>query len=392
MNSTPDNYDFAILGGGAAGLSLALALVRSPLGGKSILIVEKDAKDSNDRTLCFWTNKPSPFDGIAHHVWPRLRFLSPTLDRTSSLFPFRYVMLRSLDFYDHARAVLREHNVTFVRGSAEVTDGSDHVQITIHTPTCNVITCNAFYAFDSRIRPEDMLPNPRRFNTLKQHFTGWEIETEAPIFDPQTVTMFDLCTPQRGGVTFFYTLPISERHALVEYTLFSPELLPAGEYEAALRTHLSEVGAGEYRILAAERGVIPMTDQPFPRRLGKRILSIGTRGGRVKPSTGYAFSRIQRDSEKVVASLLRHGHPFSIPPDKLRHRLEDTIILDVLAREPDLGRPILSAVFARNPIQRVLRFLDDSTAWWEDLPILASHVPGPFVQAIARKSRSILKK
>ena len=38
------NYDFAILGGGAAGLSLALELVGSELQNKSILIVEKDAK------------------------------------------------------------------------------------------------------------------------------------------------------------------------------------------------------------------------------------------------------------------------------------------------------------------------------------------------------------
>jgi 2-polyprenyl-6-methoxyphenol hydroxylase-like FAD-dependent oxidoreductase len=43
-------YDFAILGGGAAGLSLALALMRSPLKDRSILIVEKDAKDKDPRS------------------------------------------------------------------------------------------------------------------------------------------------------------------------------------------------------------------------------------------------------------------------------------------------------------------------------------------------------
>ena len=72
-------YDFAILGGGAAGLSLALELVKSQLGNKSILIVEKDAKDSNDRTWCFWADQPTPYDVIARKVWPRLRFQSEWL-------------------------------------------------------------------------------------------------------------------------------------------------------------------------------------------------------------------------------------------------------------------------------------------------------------------------
>ena len=59
-------YDYAILGGGAAGLSLALALVRSPLKAGSILIVEKDAKNTNDRTWCFWSDVPTPLDRIAY--------------------------------------------------------------------------------------------------------------------------------------------------------------------------------------------------------------------------------------------------------------------------------------------------------------------------------------
>jgi lycopene beta-cyclase len=41
-------YDVIIAGGGAAGLSLAYHLVRSPLRDCSILIVEKEAKDQND--------------------------------------------------------------------------------------------------------------------------------------------------------------------------------------------------------------------------------------------------------------------------------------------------------------------------------------------------------
>ena len=375
------NYDYAILGGGAAGLSLALELVNSPLEKKSILIVEKDAKNTNDRTWCFWSDRPTRFDGIARKAWPRLRFQSEGLDRTWELQPMRYMMVRGLDFYEYARAELARHNVTFVQGLAEVQDGKDKA-----TLQAGGESHTAEWAFDSRIRSEDVIPNPKRFHYLKQHFTGWEIETDAPVFDPQTVTMFDLRTPQRGGVTFFYILPFSPTNALVEYTLFSAQVLPDGDYEQALRGYLTtNLGLKEYRILEKEHGVIPMSDHPLPRRLGERILAIGTRGGRVKPSTGYAFARIQRDSGRIVQSLLRTGQPFAIPPDAWRYRFYDSVVLDVFAKEPELGRPILESIFARNPLQRVLRFLDDSSSVWEDLQILRAPQAGPFLRAVGRR-------
>ncbi len=360
-------------------MSLALALARSPLKELSVLIVEPEARTKNDRTWCFWTDAPSPLDPVARRQWTRLAFHSNTLSREWDLAPFRYLMLRGLDFYTYAHAELARHNVTFLRGSGEVLDGEACATLQVDGREFT-----AQWVFDSRIRPMDLLSHPRG-NTLKQHFLGWEVETERPVFDPQTVTMFDLRTPQRGGVTFFYTLPFSATNALVEYTLFSRETLPLEEYETALRSHLAQHGAGAYRLIEVERGVIPMTDRPFPRRLGRRILAIGTRGGRVKPSTGYAFARIQRDSERIVASLLLRGHPFTIPPDKLRHRLHDSVMLEILAREPDLGRPIFSSIFSRNPVQRVLRFLDDRSTLGEDLSIMAAHEPGPFLRAIARR-------
>lgn len=373
------DYDFAILGGGAAGLSLALALTRSPLRDSSILVVEKEAKDGNDRTWCFWTDQPGPLDGIVRRAWRRLRFLSPGFDRTWDLGPFRYLMLRGLDFYDHARAELQKHDVTFLRAAAEAADGEHHARV-----SAAGTEVRARYVFDSRPPPAGLDPDPR-YTFLKQHFLGWEVETDAPVFDPEVATLFDLRTPQRGGVTFFYVLPVSERRALVEYTLFSPDLLSAADYETALGAYLGEtLGLKNYTVLARERGVIPMTDRPFPRRLGRRILAIGTRGGRVKPSTGYAFARIQRDSERIVASLLHRGHPFALPPDPLRFRLHDAVMLEVLRREPDFGRPILSAIFTRNPIGRVLRFLDDRSSWWQDLAVMAAHPPGPFLRAIGR--------
>jgi lycopene beta-cyclase len=291
--------------------------------------------------------------------------------------------VRGLDFYRAARSELEQYDVTFVQAPGEVQDGEQAAVV-----RADGREFESAWVFDSRIRPEDMVRSPR-YNYLMQHFTGWEIETDAPAFDPMTVTLFDLRTPQRGGVTFFYLLPLSQHRALVEYTLFSPELLPAEDYEVALRGYLQDdLRLSNYRILESEHGVIPMSDHPFPRRLGRRVMAIGTRGGRVKPSTGYAFARIQRDSVRIVNSLVRNADPFGVPPDSPRHRFHDSVFLDVLAHEPERGREVFTGIFRRNPIQPILRFLDDRSSFFEDLRILTAYPPGPFVQALGRKITS----
>lgn len=43
-----------LAGGGSAGLNLAQALLQSPLRERSLLIVDQDPKDTNDRTWCSW--------------------------------------------------------------------------------------------------------------------------------------------------------------------------------------------------------------------------------------------------------------------------------------------------------------------------------------------------
>ena len=66
------------------------------------------------------------------------------------------------------------------------------------------------------------------YHHLNQHFRGWEIETDRPVFNPQLPTLFDFRTPQDGHMRFVYTLPFAENRALIEYTLFSAHLAAIG--------------------------------------------------------------------------------------------------------------------------------------------------------------------
>jgi lycopene beta-cyclase len=430
------DYDFILAGGGLAGLSLAYHLINSPLRDRTILVVDKDAKQQNDRTWCFWEEQPTLFDAIAYRVWHRLRFVGDDFAREFELAPYRYQMIRGIDFYNFTLEKLSKcGNVTFVRGNVErVEDGTDQASVAVdgksfsgtwvfdstlppalrgsvptswqgdilsgmgrsgmqskdadgreeptpHSPT----SLRSTHALSDALRRGRARRNAPHYHHLKQHFRGWEIETDRPVFNPQLPTLFDFRTRQDGHMRFVYTLPFADDRALIEYTLFSASVLSSPEYDAGLRTYIEDVLSIKwYEIKHVEAGVIPMTDHPFPRRFGQRVMSIGTKGGRVKPSTGYAFLRIQRDTAAIVQSLVKHDQPFNIPDHRGRFGLHDSILLNIMTHHPDDLKPIFTLMFKNNPIQRIFRFLDETATFGEEARFIASLPPWRFLQALFR--------
>lgn len=379
--STP--YDYVIAGAGLAGLSLALHLIDSPLRDRSILIVDQDTKTRNDRTWSYWSDRPTLCDGLACRTWDQLHLAGLNGEMRVNLRRYRYRTIRGCDFYDHARRELsRRPNVTWLRGKVEsIEDGVEAARVIV-----NREAVTGRWAFDSLPRHA---PVDDRYHQLKLHFKGWEIETARAAFDPSAATFLDFRTPQNGATRFFYVLPFDERHALVEYTLFSTLPLLPHEYEQAIQAYLREVlKITAYHVTRQESGVIPITDRPYARRLGQRVMSIGMKGGRIKPSTGFAFTRVQADSAAIVQSLLRTEQPFAVPEDSERYRLYDSMLLDIMTREPERIQSIFAALFKRNPIEQVLSFLDERATVTQNVQLFATLPPAPFLQALARVGTS----
>lgn len=379
-------YDIIFAGGGAAALSLAVHLVQSPLSSLSMLIVDPDPKQTNDRTWCFWGTEPIVFESIVRRRWSRLAFVSDNVELTMHPEPYDYRVIHSIDFYRHTRAILEASGrVTFLNatvadvydapppgGSAPAgsthTDDAEYAEVVV-----DGITYRASWVFDSRWTAIAYRgTNPRR-HYLQQHFLGWTIRTPEDRFDPECATLFDLRVPQEGTFRFVYTLPFTRRDAMVEYTLFSADLLAPHEYRDALDAYLREqLGITAYEIVEEESCVIPMTDEPFPREGGRRVMRIGTRGGRVKASTGYAFLRIQQDSAAIVRSLIERGTPYHRRRPPPRYALFDSMLLQILHRRGDRGKEVFTALFTRNPVQRIFRFLDEVGSIRENLALMAS--------------------
>lgn len=373
-----DRFSFILAGGGAAGLGLATALLDAGFRDATIAIVDPVEKKQNDRTWCYWSTVEEPHDAVATRRWTHAWFHGAQRSHRFDLAPFTYRMVRGEDFYRHALEQLESaSNVTFVRERVRaIADSGDAARVELESGR----TITGEWVFNSVFTARDFRVDAARYHYLKQHFTGWVVRADEAVFDPDAITLFDFRVPQRDAFRFMYLLPTDERTSLVEYTLFSERLLPPEEYEAELRAYLDD-HVGAYEIVEREDGIIPMTDQPFPRREGRRVINTGTRGGRVKASTGFAFHRIQRDSRAIAANLAAGRDPLHGLRQSRGFAMMDSMLLSVLARLAGEGHQVFTDLFERNPTERLLRFLNEETSLLETIAIMNSVPWGPFIAA-----------
>lgn len=365
-------YDYIIAGGGLAGLSLAYYMNQSVLRNKRILIIDKDEKQKNDRTWCFWEKGgQGTFDPIVFRRWQQVYFYGGDgFAQELDLGDYTYKWIKGLDFYNFVRTDLASNpNVTFLAAAIErLTDTTDGGFVI--TDAGQFI---ADYVFDS-ITPLS-LENDKRHHML-QHFKGWEITTPNAAFDPACPTMMDYRVEQKGiGVRFGYVLPVSANRALVEYTVFSDQLLTPEEYNRELHTYIRDfLKIKDFSIEEEEFGVIPMTDERPKTSKRNHVIRIGTSGGYVKASSGYAFHRTQRFTQELVSQLLTAGKP-RYPKRTLRQsfkRLTDSTLLNVLLNERHSGKDIFTRLYQKNPTPRLLAFMDEDTSLWDDLRVMAT--------------------
>jgi lycopene beta-cyclase len=382
---TARRFDYLIAGGGLAGLSLACHLVHSPLRHRSILILERDPGHVDNRIWGFWTDRPGLFDPAIERAWHRLHISTPNCDRTLDLGRYRYAAVRGADLHAFAcRELAAFGNVSWLQGDVQ------HIEDSPAGASALVDgqTFEADWAFDNRFRRADAIPVGSD-GCLSMRFRGWEIAASRPAFDVSTVSFLDFRTPHKNDIRFFYVLPFSKNRAMVEYTLFSTARLDRWEGETALRDYLRRVWSlDDYTVLRQEAGSLPLTRRVFPRRLGQRVMSIGLKGGRMKPTTGFAYQRIQRDSEAIVKSLLRTGTPWHVPDSPGRYRLYDAVMLEVMEQQGEAIQSVFGALFRRNPIERVFAFLDECAAPWQDAQLIATLPPSLFVPYLFKMAQS----
>lgn len=379
--------EVAIVGGGAAGLSLARMLAQTPCGGTgAVLLFDTPERHLRppERTWCFWDRAKGDLDAFTAASWPRVRVHGASgRVLESAIAPMRYHMVRSAD-YERAVGRLLAGAGGVRRIAATVTGVEDDARgalLRCATPEGRSEEVRVRWVFDSR----PLRPLPRARTLLLQHFRGWFVRTAEARFTPDAAVLMDLRTPQPShGLSFGYVLPFDTHTALLEYTEFSSRPLDVPGYEAALRHYAGEVlRLGRYTVESTEQGVIPMTDARLPQRVGRSVFRIGAAGGATRPATGYTFAAAQRQVRAVAAALRAGRTPVPPPAHSARARAMDAVLLRALDTGRVDGAAFFERLFARNPAGDVLRFLDGRTSALEDVRIGASAPVLPMLRTAA---------
>ena len=377
-NLQPITYNYIVTGGGCSGLSLIMHILSEPsLSNKKILLIEQSEKNLNDRTWCFWEQGKGFFESVVCKQWSSAWFHADGYSSLKELGSYRYKMIRGIEFYRHCyEKIASSPNVKVIHDKV--------VSIQQESGGVRVFTeqgeYTGEYTFNSIMFDDPM--KQKNAHHLLQHFKGWVIETAEDAFDLHACTLMDFRVGQQHGTTFVYVMPLTKRKALVEYTLFTEQLLKDDQYVDGLKNYIKDFLKGvAYKIEEEEFGIIPMTSAQFKREEGNTIF-IGTAGGQTKASSGFTFMFIQKQSVLIVDRLKKTGKPF-YHPTKMQQRYNwfDKVLLNVLIKRRVPGDIVFKKMFQKNPIDRIFRFLDNETQLHEELRLIATLPTFPFLQA-----------
>ena len=365
----------AILGGGCAGLSLAVRLAEA---GLDATVIEPREGAEADRLWSFWRTRPDPFTDCVRARWPAwsVSHAGSAARRRSSAM--RYETVCAGRFAEKALGLCdRAPGIALALGTRA--EGEPRPEGGLWRVETSAGTLRSRYVVDTR--PPDGPPG------YGQYFIGREIGFSRGAVDPEEVGLMEFAAPRPDRVDFVYVLPFAPDRALIEATSFAPSPPAEAELSAWLdREIAARAGGRGHQTLREERGFIPMAAPPPGRpapRLAPRLGLSGVRGGAARPSTGYAFQRIQWMSETLAERIRTGADDLALTPDGPGTRFMDRLFLRVLQRRPAAGPALFHALFRCAGPDRLERFLSGSRAPLDRLAVVSALPPGPFLRELA---------
>lgn len=370
-------YDFVF-----CGLGIATCLIireferRGILGQHSILIVEPTHKHI-PKTLCFWACPTEAIVQDHHDVLQRhWEFAEVPPNPQQSISPNQYYQIESEKLFDSTILLCEQHGIDILRDSVHSIDSaresSNLNTLSIHTTRKTIIGRRVF---DGR----PIVGSPSDSTSLLQSFVGFFVELSEPRFQECTLTLMDFDIPQDGATQFMYVLPKSPTKALVECTRFGTEIIDIDRATQHIE-HYVHNKWGPFSVRQTEQGIIPMSvNMTVPSSL-PNCLSIGSRAGAVKPSTGYAFETMYEHAKQICVDLKKQ--PTIKQP--ARFTFYDDLLIHILMVKPHLGKDIFAELFRTQKLSNVLKFLRQQTSLWEEAKIFVGLPWSPFLWALLK--------
>ena len=381
------HYHYIFTGSGLSALMTVYEMILSKkFEDKTILLIDENTKKSNDRTWCFWDDKLL-FDEIISKKWNYALYADQDFERNLELKPYQYKMIQGLDFYNLVfNLISKQENIHFSNDTIlDFQDLGNHcfVKTEVKSYTCNKIFNSIFNS--------NIVKSQSNFPLLQQHFIGWFIKSKEAVFNPDVATFMDFSVEQRGNTRFMYVLPTSTTEALLEYTLFSKDVLSKEEYENEIEIYIKKLGITSYEIVDKEQGNIPMTSYKFWKHNTKNIINIGSVGGWTKASTGFTFKNVTKKSKELITFLQSDtSTELSVKDFTKFHKQDkfwfyDLLFIDVLYKNNEIGSKVFSSLFKKGNSTIIFKFLDSETTFLEDLKVMLKCPTIPFAKAFFKR-------
>lgn len=360
-------FDYIIVGAGCSGLSLAYEMnVKNLFNDKTCAIIDKRKEFNRDKIWSYWNIYEHSFYDCLINKWDKFCVKKNQNEIILDCENFQYQSIDSQKFYKKILDNLNSNkNIKLILNKSvdKIYENKDEA----------IVQCGD-EIFRSDIIFNSSLDNKTtKESELFQHFYGCEVVFDENVNLPEYPIIMDFNCNQDSWVHFFYTLPMGKNKIFIENTWISNEKSFAFErYIAEINYYIQNNlnYKKKYKTNYSEIGSIPMFH--FKNNVKyKKLINIGTAGNLTRKSTGYTFLNIQKSVKQIAINISKKQN-IKKSSVSLKYNYLDDIFIKVLLEKKGSMHEVFFDLFKKNKTKDIVKFLSNTSNWFEDLKIILS--------------------
>lgn len=362
-----EKFDYIIVGAGCSGLSLAYEMnAKNLFNDKTCAIIDKRKEFNRDKIWSYWNIYEHSFYDCLINKWDKFCVKKTQNEIILDCENFQYQSIDSQKFYKKILDNLNSNkNIKLILNKSvdKIYENKDEA----------IVQCGD-EIFRSDIIFNSSLDNrTTKESELFQHFYGCEVVFDENVNLPEYPIIMDFNCSQDNWVHFFYTLPMGKNKIFIENTWISnTKNFTFERYIAEINYYIQNNlnYKKKYKTNYSEIGSIPMFH--FKNNVKyKKLINIGTAGNLTRKSTGYTFLNIQKSVKQIAINISKKQN-IKETSVSLKYNYLDNIFIKVLFEKKGSMYEVFFDLFKKNKTKDIVKFLSNTSNWFEDLKIILS--------------------
>lgn len=362
-----EKFDYIIVGAGCSGLSLAYEMnVKNLFNDKTCAIIDKRKEFNRDKIWSYWNIYEHSFYDCLINKWNKFCVKKNQNEIILDCENFQYQSIDSQKFYKKILDNLNSNkNIKLILNKSvdKIYENKDEA----------IVQCSDEIFRTDIIFNSSLDNKTTKESELFQHFYGCEVVFDENVNLPEYPIIMDFNCNQDSWVHFFYTLPMGKNKIFIENTWIS------NEKSFNFERYISEINyyiqnnlnyKKKYKTNYSEIGSIPMYH--FKNNVKyKKLINIGTAGNLTRKSTGYTFLNIQKSVKQIAINISKKQN-IKKSSVSLKYNYLDNIFIKVLLEKKGSMYEVFFDLFKKNKTKDIVKFLSNTSNWFEDLKIILS--------------------